>query len=75
MNDSELWKKIMDETLLPKWADADEIAELAYFLTLVNKSMTARIFSSATAKTRRRILFGNIRNFLIIHKLDKGAVK
>ena len=32
----------MDETLLPKWADADEIAELAYFLTLVNKSMTAR---------------------------------
>ncbi len=42
MNDSELWKKIMDETLLPKWADADEIAELAYFLTLVNKSMTAR---------------------------------
>ena len=42
MNDSELWKKIMDETLLPKWADADEIAELAYFLALVNKSMTAR---------------------------------
>ena len=42
MNYSELWKKIMDETLLPKWADADEIAELAYFLTLVNKSMTAR---------------------------------
>ena len=42
MNDSELWKKIMDETLLPKWSDADEIAELAYFLTLVNKSMTAR---------------------------------
>ena len=42
MNDSELWKKIMDETLLPKWADADEIAELAYFLTLGNKSMTAR---------------------------------
>lgn len=42
MNDIELWKKIMNETLLPKWADADEIAELAYFLTLVNKSMTAR---------------------------------
>ncbi len=42
MNDIELWKKIMNETLLPKWADADEIAEWAYFLTVVNKSMTAR---------------------------------
>jgi len=27
MNNPELWQKIMDETLLPKWAKAEEIAE------------------------------------------------
>lgn len=37
-----LWKKIMDQTLLPKWATAEEIAEWAYFVTAVNKSMTAQ---------------------------------
>ena len=42
MNDPKLWKKIMNETLLPKWAEAEEIAEWAYFMTVVNKSMTAQ---------------------------------
>jgi len=42
MNDPDLWKKIMDETLLPKWAEPEEIAEWAYFLTVVNQSMTAQ---------------------------------
>ena len=42
MNDKELWQKIMNETLLPKWAEPEEIAEWAYFLTVVNKSMTAQ---------------------------------
>ncbi len=42
MNDAELWQKIMDETLLPKWAEPEEIAEWAYFLTVVNRSMTAQ---------------------------------
>ena len=42
MNDPVLWGKIMDETLLPKWATAEEIAEWAYFLTAVNLSMTAQ---------------------------------
>ena len=42
MNDSRLWEKIMNETLLPKWADTEEIAEWAYFVTVVNKSMTAQ---------------------------------
>ena len=42
MNDPELWQKIMDETLLPKWAEAEEIAEWAYFVTAVNRSMTAQ---------------------------------
>lgn len=42
MNDPALWAQIMRETLLPKWAEADEIAEWAYFLTVVNRSMTAQ---------------------------------
>ena len=42
MNDCGLWEKIMNETLLPKWAEAEEIAEWAYFVTAVNKSMTAQ---------------------------------
>ncbi len=42
INDPILWQKIMDETLLPKWAEPEEIAEWAYFITVVNKSMTAQ---------------------------------
>lgn len=42
MRDPELWAQIMNETLLPKWASAGEIAEWAYFVTAVNRSMTAQ---------------------------------
>lgn len=42
MNDPGLWAQIMNETLLPKWASAEEIADWAYFVTVVNKSMTAQ---------------------------------
>lgn len=42
MNTPELWAKIMNETLLPKWAEPEEIAEWAYFITVVNRSMTAQ---------------------------------
>ena len=42
MNDPELWQQIMNETLLPKWAEPEEIAEWAYFVTAVNRSMTAQ---------------------------------
>lgn len=42
MNDPVLWGKIMNETLLPKWAEPEEIAEWAYFVTVVNRSMTAQ---------------------------------
>lgn len=42
MSDPVLWKKIMNETLLPKWAEPEEIAEWAYFMTVVNRSMTAQ---------------------------------
>lgn len=37
-----LWRQVMNETLLPKWASAEEIAEWAYFVTVCNKSMTAQ---------------------------------
>lgn len=42
MNDPKLWAEIMNETLIPKWASAEEIAEWAYFVTVINKSMTAQ---------------------------------
>lgn len=42
MNSPELWAEIMNETLIPKWASAEEIAEWAYFVTVINKSMTAQ---------------------------------
>lgn len=42
IDDGEKWSKIMALTPLRKWASADEIAEWAYFLTVINKSMTAQ---------------------------------
>lgn len=42
IRDPHLWSQIMAETLLPKWASAEEIAEWAYFVTVVNRSMTAQ---------------------------------
>ena len=42
MNNPVLWQKIMNETLIPKWAEPEEIAEWAYFVTVINKSMTAQ---------------------------------
>ena len=42
IDDKEKWSRIMALTPLRKWASADEIAEWAYFLTVVNKSMTAQ---------------------------------
>lgn len=42
MNDPRLWEQIMKETLLPKWAEPEEIADWAYFVTVVNRSMTAQ---------------------------------
>ncbi len=40
MEDEALWGKIMELTPLKKWASAEEIAQWAYFVTAVNKSMT-----------------------------------
>lgn len=42
MDDPEKWRKIMEQTLIPKWASPEEIADWAYFVTVVNESMTAQ---------------------------------
>lgn len=42
INDSGLWSEIMDETPLKRWATTQEIAEWAYFLTVVNKFCTGQ---------------------------------
>lgn len=40
LDSKDLYDKVLNETLLGKWANVEEIAEWAYFITVVNKSMT-----------------------------------
>ncbi len=42
INDKTLWSQIMDETPLKRWATADEIADWAYFMTVVNRFCTGQ---------------------------------
>lgn len=42
MESQELWSKIMDITPLKKWAEPEEIADLIFYLTVTNKSITAQ---------------------------------
>lgn len=42
MKDPLLWKQIMDETPLKRWATPEEIAEWAYFLTVTNRFCTGQ---------------------------------
>ncbi len=42
IKDPKLWDEVMDETPLRKWATAEEIADWAYFVSVINKSMTAQ---------------------------------
>lgn len=42
MTDPDLWRQIMDETPLKRWATPEEIAEWAYFLTVTNKFCTGQ---------------------------------
>ena len=42
INDPILWQEIMDQTPLKKWASADEIAQWAYFMTVVNSFCTGQ---------------------------------
>lgn len=42
VNDPRLWSEIMDQTPLRRWADAEEIASWAYFLTVENRFCTGQ---------------------------------
>ena len=42
LNNSNLYEKVLKETLLNKWATEDEIADLVYYLTVINKSITGQ---------------------------------
>ena len=42
INDPHLWQEIMDQTPLKRWATAEEIAQWAYFLTVVNRFCTGQ---------------------------------
>ncbi len=42
MNDPNLWAQIMDETPLKRWAVPEEIAQWAYFLTVINGFCTGQ---------------------------------
>ena len=42
MNDLKLWSEIMDETPLKRWATPEEIADWAYFLTVINTFCTGQ---------------------------------
>ena len=40
LESEELYRAVLDEALLGKWAEPEEIADLVYFLTVVNRSIT-----------------------------------
>ncbi|MGY3724702.1 3-oxoacyl-[acyl-carrier protein] reductase [Granulicatella balaenopterae] len=40
LEDEKLYRAVLDETILDKWCDPEEIAELTYYLTIINKSIT-----------------------------------
>ena len=42
LDDENLYKKCLNETLLNKWAKDSEIADLTYYLTNINKSITGQ---------------------------------
>jgi len=42
INDPDLWQQVLNETMLHRWASCEEIAQWAYFVTVINKSMTAQ---------------------------------
>lgn len=40
LSSPELYEQVLAETLLGKWAEAEEVADLAWYLTMVNRSIT-----------------------------------
>ena len=41
-NDPKLWEAVLHESMLHKWMTLEEVADWAWFLTVVNRSMTAQ---------------------------------
>ncbi len=42
IEDKKLYEAVLNETLLKRWAEPEEIAELAYYLTVKSKSITGQ---------------------------------
>lgn len=42
IDDDKVYEAVLNETLLHKWASPEEIADLTYFLTVINKSITGQ---------------------------------
>lgn len=42
LKDPKLWEAVLQESMLHKWMTLEEVAEWAWFLTVVNRSMTAQ---------------------------------
>lgn len=42
IDNPELWKQVLNETMLNKWATVEEIADFVYFISVINKSMTGQ---------------------------------
>lgn len=42
IDDKNLWEAVLKETMLNAWVSVEEIAKWSYFITVVNKSMTAQ---------------------------------
>lgn len=42
IDDDDMLQKCLDETLLKRWATAEEIAQWVYFVSVINKSMTGQ---------------------------------
>ena len=42
LEDKKLYEAVLNETLLNRWAEPEEIAELTYYLAITNKSITGQ---------------------------------
>ena len=42
LKNENLYEAVLNETLLHRWSDVEEMAKWAFFLTVINKSMTAQ---------------------------------
>lgn len=42
LKSADLYEQVLNETLLHRWSDVEEMARWAYFITVINESMTAQ---------------------------------